>query len=67
MGVEVVHETGEESDTRFDLGLVLELSEHHHLLFSAGRSIGSAVAFQAYLGWLVTLGAEEEEERPKPD
>ncbi|MGC4122598.1 MAG: hypothetical protein QM765_50115 [Myxococcales bacterium] len=67
VGIEVVHETGEDSDTRFNAGLVVDWTDHHHVLFSAGRSIGTATTFQAYLGWLVTLGREEEGERPKPD
>jgi len=70
VGAEIVHETGEESDTRFNVGLVVDLGEHHHLLFSAGRSIGTATTFQAYLGWLVTLGPGEEDEKeapPKPE
>ena len=67
VGAEVVHETGEDSDTRFNLGVVVDLTESHHLLFSAGRSMGPATTLQAYLGWLVTLGPEERAEAPKPE
>jgi hypothetical protein len=34
---------------RFNVGLILDLTEHHHLLFSAGRGIvGESVCSAAY-------------------
>jgi hypothetical protein len=36
------------------LGLVLDFTEHHHLLFSAGRSIVGETTFQGYLAYQLT-------------
>jgi hypothetical protein len=56
VGGEIFHETsdaqGSEARTGFNLGAIIDLSEHHHILFSAGRDIvgdnrfTSAVAYQ---------------------
>ncbi len=45
-------------DTRFDLGMVLDLGEHHHLLASAGHAFDRQAA-QAYVAWLMTFGPLE--------
>ncbi len=42
-------------DLRFNLGLILDLSELHHLMVSAGRSIVGDSLFQGYLAYLLTL------------
>jgi hypothetical protein len=64
MGAEVFHLTphgvGSKSDTRFNIGAVVDLSDTHHLLFSAGRSIVGDNRFQSYAAWLVTLGPAED-------
>ena len=50
IGVEVYHETASEvggrDDTAFNVGTVIDLSEAHHLLFSAGRSINGPTNFR---------------------
>lgn len=39
---------------RFNVGLVLDFTEHHHLLLSTGRSIVGANVFQSYLAYQLT-------------
>jgi hypothetical protein len=60
LGGEVYHRTaatvGGRADTAFDLGTVVDLSENHHLLFSAGRSIDGPTKFQAYFAYQLTFG-----------
>ncbi|WP_242395186.1 transporter [Anaeromyxobacter oryzisoli] len=64
-GVEVFHTAartvGGTSETRVAAGLVLDLSEVHHLLVSAGRTFGGGDALQAYLAWQLTLGPRDRE------
>ncbi len=67
IGAELFHLTprgiGGESDTRFNVGGIVNLSDTHHLLLSAGRSIVGQNRFQSYAAWLVTLGPTEDEAR----
>ncbi len=62
VGAEVYHgmagQDGNPSDTRFNLGLVVDLSDLQHILFSAGRSLTNASA-QAYIAWQLTFGPSE--------
>jgi hypothetical protein len=62
IGGEVYHrttmETGGRADTAFNLGTVIDFNEHHHLLFSAGRSIDGPTDFQCYLAYQLTFGPE---------
>jgi hypothetical protein len=59
-GVEVFHTTtaerGAEPETRFNVGFVVDLSEVHHLLVSAGRGLQGDNEFQGYLAYQVTVG-----------
>lgn len=60
VGVEVYHQTEYETDfpnvgTAFNVGTVIDFSDHHHLLFSAGRSIDGPVGFQCYIAWQFTF------------
>jgi hypothetical protein len=59
-GVEVFHTTPKEdhgnAETRFNIGLVVDFTEHQHLLFSAGRGIQGSNDFQGYLAYELTLG-----------
>jgi hypothetical protein len=50
--------TGGRNDTAFNLGTVIDFSEHQHLLVSAGRSIDGPTDFQAYIAWQFTFGPE---------
>lgn len=62
IGGEIYHRTstgvGERADTAFNLGTVIDFGEHHHLLFSAGRSIDGPTDFQVYLAYQFTFGSE---------
>lgn len=59
IGVEVYHQTASEvggrDDTAFNIGTVIDLSEAHHLLFSAGRSINGPTDFQCYAAYQWTF------------
>jgi hypothetical protein len=50
--------SGGEADTAFNLGTVIEFTEQHHLLFSAGRSLNGPTEFQCYLAYQFTFGPE---------
>ena len=62
-GVELFHltprERGTQRDTRFNLGGVIDLTDHHHLLVSAGRGFAGPVVFQYYAAYQLTLGPDE--------
>ena len=62
LGAEIYHRTAMQSDTRgdtaFNLGSVIDLSEHHHILLSAGRSIDGPTDFQVYLAYQFTFGPD---------
>jgi hypothetical protein len=48
-------QTGGNSNLGFNAGLVLDLSEYHHLLLSAGRSIVGDNLLQSYAAYQLTL------------
>ena len=62
LGGELYHstamQTGGRGDTAFNLGTVIDFTEHQHLLFSAGRSIDGPTDFQCYMAWQFTFGPE---------
>ena len=59
IGAEIFYTTpdqvGGDANLRFNLGFVLDLTEHHHLLFSAGRSVVGDSLFQGYAAYQLTL------------
>ncbi len=59
LGTEIFYTTpdqvGGSANLRFNLGLVVDFTEHHHLLFSAGRSIVGNTVFQGYLAYQMTI------------
>ena len=59
VGLEIYHQTADEingpANTAFNIGTVIDLSEHHHLLFSAGRSIDGPISFQCYVALQFTF------------
>jgi hypothetical protein len=65
IGVEVFYETpkapGGDSEARFNVGFIVDISEHHHLIGSAGRGFVGPNLLQGYIAWLVTLGPEAHE------
>ncbi|HJX65820.1 MAG TPA: hypothetical protein VJ860_17915 [Polyangia bacterium] len=48
-------QVGGDANLRFNVGLVLDFTEHHHLLISAGRGIVGDALFQAYTGYQITI------------
>jgi hypothetical protein len=46
---------GTEAQVQLNLGTVVDFSEHHHLLLSAGPSFGTNAAAQAYLAYQLTI------------
>jgi hypothetical protein len=43
------------TELRFNIGSTIDLTEKHHLLFSAGRSLKGVTIFQAYIGYQYTI------------
>jgi hypothetical protein len=62
VGAEIYHfttmETGGRGDTAFNIGTVIDFTEHQHLLFSAGRSLDGPTDFQLYVAYQFTFGPE---------
>lgn len=60
VGAEVFHTTPQQeegpSETRFNIGLVVDVTEHQHVLFSAGRGLQGPNDFQGYLAYQWTWG-----------
>jgi hypothetical protein len=72
VGAEVFHQTPKEqggqgdSDSRFSVGAVLDFTEIHHLLLSAGRGFEGSNLFQSYVAYQVTFGPKDAaEDAPK--
>ena len=59
LGAEIFYTTADQvggnANLRFNVGLVLDLTEHHHLLFSAGRGIVGDDLFQGYFAYQLTI------------
>lgn len=61
VGIEIYHQTLYQTDfpnqgTAFNIGTVIDFSEHRHLLFSAGRSLDGPIGFQCYIAYQWTFG-----------
>lgn len=65
LGVEFFYLTpkdaGGEHDARFNVGAIIDVTETHHILISAGRGFVGPNLFQGYLAYLVTLGPSSED------
>ncbi len=48
-------QVGGRGQLRFDIGSVVDLTEHHHLMGSAGHSIAGDNAWQAYVAYQLTI------------
>jgi len=63
IGVELYHSTASdvnsENESRFNIGVVYDISDKHHLLFSAGRGFNGPVKAQMYIGYQLTIGPKE--------
>ncbi len=60
IGIELYHitpETGDgEAENRFNIGAVYDVTDNHHILISAGRSLNGSTLFQGYIGYQLTFG-----------
>lgn len=52
--------------TGYNIGGIVNLSDTHHILFSAGSDIAGDNRFSAYLGYQWTFGPKEEEKKNEP-
>jgi len=63
VGAEVFYQTpmepGQEGDSRFNLGAVVDLTEMHHLLLSGGRGFAGPNLFQGYVAYQLTFGPKQ--------
>jgi len=63
LGTEVFHETSRVQDgpsnTKLNVGAIIDLSETYHLLASVGHSIQGPDEFQTYIAFLITFGPEK--------
>jgi hypothetical protein len=73
LGGELYHRTPVEahgrSDTALNLGTIIDFSDQHHILFSAGRSLEGPTDFQTYIAYQFTFGPELDRSRtgaPQP-
>jgi hypothetical protein len=70
VGAELYHRTRTEvdgdPDTAFNLGTLVDVTENHHLLFSAGRSIDGPTRFQVYIAYQLTFGPEKASKHSVP-
>jgi hypothetical protein len=59
IGGEIFHQTpdaqGARAHTGFNLGAIIDLSEHHHILLSAGRDILGDNRFTSYVAYQFTF------------
>jgi hypothetical protein len=69
LGAEVFHFSKETDDGRdrtgYNIGGIINLSEEHHILFSAGSDFAGDNRFSAYLGYQWTFGPHEEKKEEK--
>jgi hypothetical protein len=67
LGGEVFHFGKQTTDGRvetgYNIGGIINLSEEHHILFTAGSDIAGDTRFLAYLGYQWTFGPKDEEKR----
>lgn len=63
LGAEVFHRTisyeGGEESTGFQVGAIINLTDNHHILVSAGRDFDGPNLFTAYLAYQFTFGPEK--------
>jgi len=67
LGAEMFHVTpsmrGEGTRTAFNVGTIVNFTEEHHLLLSAGRDIHGRNLFSAYISYQLTLGPREDKKQ----
>jgi hypothetical protein len=64
LGGEIFHqspsEIGGESHTGFNIGAIINITDNHHILMSAGRDIDGPNLFSSYIAYQLTFGPEKE-------
>ncbi|HXX35905.1 MAG TPA: transporter [Thermodesulfobacteriota bacterium] len=70
LGAEVFYNTptanGEGGRTGFNVGTIINFTDEHHLLFSAGRDIHGQNRFSTYISYQLTFGPREEKKEVPP-
>jgi len=63
LGAEVTyatsHDRGGQADFAFNVGLILDVTQDHHVLLSAGRDFLGPTGFQGYLAYQWTIGPDD--------
>ncbi len=63
LGAEIFHQTadapGGDDHTGFNIGAIINLTENHHILVSAGRDIDGPNNFSSYIAYQLTFGPEK--------
>jgi hypothetical protein len=63
IGLEIYHTTADtkegKSDTRFNLGTVIDVNSQNHILISAGRSFNNSTLLQCYVDYLFTISKND--------
>ena len=64
IGTEIYHVTPDmkegKSDTRFNIGTVIDVNSQNHILISSGRSFNNSTLLQCYVGYLFTIAKPNE-------
>jgi len=59
VGFEIYHTTADteegKSDSRFNIGSVIDVNSQNHILISIGRSFNNSTMLQCYIGYLFTI------------
>jgi len=70
LGAEIFYNTpttnGEGGRTGFNVGTIVNFTDEHHLLFSAGRDIHGQNRFSTYIAYQLTFGPREEKKEVPP-
>jgi hypothetical protein len=60
LGVELIYRTADQDDGDnrfgFNAGAIINLTENHHILFSAGSDISGPNRFSGYIAYQFTFG-----------
>jgi hypothetical protein len=63
IGAEIFHQSPSETDgdshTGFNIGAIINITENHHILMSAGRDIEGPNLFSYYVAYQLTFGPEK--------
>ena len=63
LGAEVFHqsasEVGGEGSTGFNIGAIINITDNHHILLSAGRDFDGPNRFSSYIAYQYTFGPEK--------